>query len=189
MKETLIAVRATLFTLVLTGIAYPLVITAMALVAAPGRANGSLLRDGAGHAIGSELIAQAFARPGYLQPRPSAVNYDGAGSGGSNLGPSSKALRARADKDLERLRQENPGLEVPVELITTSGSGLDPHLSPGAALYQAPRIARARNVSEDRVVKVLENYVEGRDLGLLGEPRLNVLLVNLALDRQFGKLP
>jgi K+-transporting ATPase ATPase C chain len=186
MKETLIAVRATLFTFVLTGLAYPLAICAIAL-AAPGKANGSLVTDEAGRVVGSELIAQAFTKPGYLQPRPSAVGYDGAGSGGSNLGPSSKALRDRAGKELERLRHENPGLEVPPELVTTSASGLDPHLSPEAALYQAPRIAKARNVSEDRVRKVLENYLEGRDLGLLGEPRLNVLLVNLALDRQFGK--
>jgi K+-transporting ATPase ATPase C chain len=187
MKETLIAVRATLFTFVLTGLAYPLIMTAVALIA-PGRANGSLLKDEAGHVVGSELIAQAFAKPGYLQPRPSAVGYDGQGSGGSNLGPSSKALRERADKEAARLAQENPGLKVPPELIETSGSGLDPHLSPEAALYQAPRIAKARNVSEDRVRKVLENYLEGRDLGIFGEPRVNVLLVNLALDRQFGKL-
>jgi K+-transporting ATPase ATPase C chain len=187
MKETLIAVRATLFTFVVTGIAYPLAITAIALIA-PARANGSLVKDEAGRVVGSELIAQAFTKPGYLQPRPSAIGYDGAGSGGSNFGPSSKALRERADKEAARLRQENPGNDIPPELLTTSASGLDPHLSPEAALYQAARIAKARNVSEDRVRKVVENYVEGRDLGVLGEPRVNVLLVNLALDRQFGRL-
>lgn len=191
-KELVAAVRTTLVTLAVTGLAYPLLTTAVAAVLFPERAAGSLIREGSGDAIGSELIAQPFARPGYLQPRPSAAGekgYDAAGSGGSNLGPTSKALRERAEKDLRRLQEENPGAGlVPTELIAASASGLDPHLSPEAALWQAPRIARARNVDEARVRTVIEASVEGRDLFVLGEPRVNVLRVNRALDRHFGKM-
>ena len=191
-KELVAAVRTTLVTLAVTGLAYPLLTTAVAAVLFPERAAGSLIKDGSGDAIGSELIAQPFARPGYLQPRPSAAGekgYDAAGSGGSNLGPTSKALRERAEKDLRRLQKENPGAGlVPTELIAASASGLDPHLSPEAALWQAPRIARARNVDEARVRTVIEASVEGRDLFVLGEPRVNVLRVNRALDRHFGKM-
>jgi K+-transporting ATPase ATPase C chain len=127
-----------------------------------------------------------------LQPRPSAAGekgYDAAGSGGSNLGPTSKALRKRASDDLDRLLHDNPDAigPVPAELVAASASGLDPHLSPGAALWQVPRIARARGLSQGRVRSVIESHLEGRDLMLLGEPRVNVLLVNLALDRQFGR--
>jgi len=192
-RELVTAVRTTLVTLAVTGLAYPLLTTAVAAVLFPERAAGSLIADGAGDPIGSELIAQPFARPGYLQPRPSAAGekgYDAAGSSGSNLGPTSKALRERAEKELQRLQEENrnaPG-PVPAELITTSASGLDPHLSPEAALWQAPRIARARNVDEARVRTVIEANVEGRDLLVLGEPRVNVLRVNRALDRHFGKV-
>jgi K+-transporting ATPase ATPase C chain len=191
-KELVAAVRMTLFTLALTGLAYPLLTTAVAAVLFPERAAGSLLTDGSGDAIGSELIAQPFARPGYLQPRPSAAGekgYDGASSSGSNLGPTSKALRERAGKELRRLLEENPEAPgpVPTELITASASGLDPHLSPEAALWQAPRIARARNVDQARVRTVIAANVEGRDLLVLGEPRVNVLRVNRALDRHFGR--
>src|SRR6266853_3634597 len=187
----LIAIRATAVTLVLTGIIYPLVTTAVALTLFPSRARGSLVTDDSGRVLGSELIAQPFGKPGYLQPRPSAAGekgYDAAGSSGSNLGPTSKALRERAEKELQRLVQENPDANgpVPAELVTASASGLDPHLSPEAALWQAPRIAHARGVAPDRVRAVLEANVEGRDLLVLGEPRVNVLLVNLALDRLFG---
>ena len=144
--------------------------------------------------MGSELIAQAFTEPPYLQPRPSAAGekgYDAAASSGSNLGPTSRALRERAGKDLERLARENPVARgpVPAELVTASASGLDPHLSPAAALWQAPRIAASRHVSEARVRAVIESAIEGRDLRVLGEPRVNVLLVNLALDRHFGRPP
>ena len=171
------ALRAILWTLLLTGVAYPLLVTGLALLLFPDRARGSLVRDERGQVVGSELIAQEFTAPGYLWPRPSAVKYDGAGSGGSNLGPTSKALR-------ERLRGDGP-----LELRTTSASGLDPHLSPEAALWQAGRIAGARGVAVERVRAVIERNVEGRDLGVLGEPRVNVLLTNLALDRLFGKPP
>jgi K+-transporting ATPase ATPase C chain len=190
----LVAIRATLATLVLTGLIYPLVTTGVALMLFPGRARGSLVSDDAGRVVGSELIAQSFGKPGYLQPRPSAAGekgYDAAGSSGSNLGPTSKALHERAEKELQRLLQENPNVQgpVPAELVTASASGLDPHLSPAAALWQVPRIARSRNVDEYRVRTVIESNVEGRDLFVLGEPRVNVLTVNRALDRHFGQPP
>jgi K+-transporting ATPase ATPase C chain len=191
-RELLVALRATVVTLVLTGIAYPLAVTGAALLLFPHRARGSLVADEHGRVVGSELIAQPFAGVGYLQPRPSAAGergYDATASGGSNLGPTSKALHERVAKEIERLVSENPEADgpVPAELVTTSGSGLDPHLSPAAALWQAPRIARARAIDPARVRAVIETHVEGRDLGILGEPRVNVLLVNLALDRQFGR--
>ncbi len=190
MNDVIVALRATLVTLVLTGLAYPLLTTGVALAIFPERARGSIASDDAGRPVGSELIAQAFSGAAYLQPRPSAAGekgYDATSSGGSNLGPTSKALRERIDKERVRLEGENPGARpVPAELLTASGSGLDPHLSPAAALWQAPRIARARGIAEDRVRTVIEANLEGRDLFVLGEPRVNVLLLNLALDRHFG---
>jgi len=192
--ELLAALRTTLVTLIALGVAYPLATTAVAVALFPRQAEGSLVTDDSGTAVGSELIAQPFGKPGYLQPRPSAAGekgYDAAGSSGSNLGPTSKALRERAAKELRRLLEENPDAEgaVPAELVTASASGLDPHLSPAAALWQAPRIARSRAVNEARVRAVIEANVEGRDLLVLGEPRVNVLLVNRALDRHFGRPP
>ena len=191
-RELFISLRATLVTLLLTGIAYPLAVTGAALLLFPHRARGSLVADDRGRVVGSELIAQSFTVSGYLQPRPSAAGekgYDATSSGGSNLGPTSKALRERVTKDLRRLVAENPDAPgpVPAELVTASGSGLDPHLSPAAALWQVPRVARARNVDPARIRAVIEANVEGRDLVVVGEPRVNVLLVNLALDRQFGR--
>ena len=192
MKQTLvIAVRATAVTLVLTGVVYPLVITAIAQAAFPSQANGSLVRDDAGAVVGSSLIGQAFAGPAYVQPRPSAAGggYDAAASGGSNLGPTSKVLRDRVTAAVAQLRADNPAATgpVPAELVTTSGSGLDPHLSPASVAWQVRRIAAARNVSEERVRALAEEFTEERDLGLLGEPRVNVLLLNRALDRRFGR--
>ncbi|TMA27583.1 MAG: potassium-transporting ATPase subunit KdpC [Deltaproteobacteria bacterium] len=190
-RELLIALRATLVTLVLTGLAYPLFTAGVALILFPQRARGSLVTDEKGQVVGSELIAQLFTADAYLQPRPSAAGekgYDATSSGGSNLGPTSKALRERAQKERDRLQPQSTR-PVPPELLTTSASGLDPHLSPAAALWQAPRIARARGVAEARVRAVIESNVEGRDLLVLGEPRVNVLLVNLALDRLLGRPP
>ena len=190
-RETMVALRATAFTLVLTGLAYPLVTTGVALVLFPHRARGSLVSDEKGQVVGSELIAQAFTSDAYLQGRPSAAGekgYDATSSGGSNLGPTSKALRERAQKELQRLQAQSKE-PVPAELVTASASGLDPHLSPGAALWQAPRIAKARGVAEERVRAVIDGHTEGRDLLILGEPRVNVLLVNLALDRLLGRPP
>ena len=190
-NETITALRVTLVTLVLTGILYPLAMTGAAQALFPHAANGSLLRDERGAVVGSELIGQAFTHPAYLQGRPSAAGngYDATASGGSNLGPTSKKLRDRVTADVDRLRKENPGatLPVPDDLVTTSASGLDPDLSPEAALWQVPRIARARQVSPDRIRSLIESQVRGRDLGVFGEPRVNVLATNLALDQQFGK--
>jgi K+-transporting ATPase ATPase C chain len=150
------------------------------------------VKDERGAVVGSELIGQSFAAAGYFQPRPSAAGdkgFDATASGGSNFGPTSKKLRDRATADVARLLSEGgAGGPIPAELVTTSGSGLDPHLSPAAALWQVQRVAKARNVAPERVRAVVEAQVEGRDLGFLGEPRVNVLLLNLALDRQFGKL-
>ncbi|HTY16395.1 MAG TPA: potassium-transporting ATPase subunit KdpC [Myxococcota bacterium] len=188
------ALRVNLVTLVLTGLLYPAAMTGAIQLLAPARARGSLVADESGRVVGSELIAQPFTRPGYLWPRPSAAGndgYDPTSSGGSNLGPTSQKLHDRAAAEVERLRAANPDApgRVPAELVTTSASGLDPHLSPEAALWQASRVARARGVDVARVRAVIEREVEGRSFGFLGEPRVNVLLTNLALDRQFGRPP
>lgn len=187
-----VAIRATLVTLVLTGLVYPLVMTGLAQVLFPARSNGSLVTDARGRVVGSELIGQPFTRVEYVWPRPSAAGangYDAAASSGSNLGPTSQKLRDRIMAEIARLTDANPeaGGPIPSDLVTASASGLDPHLSPAAALWQAPRVARARNVDPERVRALIEANVEGRTLGLFGEPRVNVLLVNLALDRQFGR--
>jgi K+-transporting ATPase ATPase C chain len=192
MKTTvMIALRTTVVTLVLTGIVYPLVVTGLAQVLFPVRANGSLVTDERGRIVGSELIGQRFVDSAYFQPRPSAAGeqgYDATASSGSNLGPTSQKLRERVVRDMERLKGENAEAQgsIPVELITTSASGLDPHLSPAATLWQVPRVARARNIAPERIKAVVEEMEEKRTFGLFGEPRVNVLLLNLALDRQFG---
>jgi potassium-transporting ATPase KdpC subunit len=192
-RTVIIALRTTVVTMLLTGLLYPLAITGAAQLLLRDRADGSLVRDDRdpAHVVGSALIGQRFDDPGYLQGRPSAAGkqgYDATASSGSNLGPTSAALRERIDSDLARLIAENPDAPgpVPAELVAASGSGLDPHLSPDAARWQVPRIAAARSVQSDRVRTLVEAAVEGRDLGVLGEPRVNVLMVNLALDRQFG---
>lgn len=187
-----VALRACLVTLVLTGALYPLAVTGVAQLLFSQEAHGSLVTDERGLVVGSALIGQGFAQPGYFQSRPSAAGsgYDAAASSGSNLGPTSRKLRERAVAEAERLRQENPEAPgpVPAELVTTSASGLDPHLSPAAARWQARRVAKARGVAPERVLAMVEAHVEGRTLGVLGEPRVNVLALNLALDRQFGRL-
>ena len=192
MKTMVIALRTTIVTLFLTGLFYPFAMTGLAQVLFPWRANGSLVTDEKGQVIGSELIAQGFANPAYFQPRPSAAGekgYDATSSSGSNLGPTSKKLQDRINDDLKRLKSENPEAtgSVPAETVTASASGLDPHLSPEAMVWQVPRVAKARGISAERVKTVVDSNVEGRTFGILGEPRVNVLLVNLALDRQFGR--
>jgi K+-transporting ATPase ATPase C chain len=179
-----------------TGLAYPLAITGIAQIVFPHQAQGSMIEHD-GHVVGSALIGQTFAGDKYFHGRPSATTapdpndstktvaapYNAANSGGSNLGPSNKGLIDRVQGDLAKLKQENPAAPVPVDLVTTSASGLDPDISPEAALFQVPRIAKARNLPENRVRELVADQTEGRFLGLLGEPRVNVLLLNLALDR------
>ncbi len=190
-KEIMVALRASAVTLALTGIIYPLFMTGVAQALFSRAANGSLMQDEKGAVVGSALIGQVFTNGAYLQGRPSAAGtgYDATASGGSNLGPTSKKLRDRVLADVDRLRKENPEapLPIPAELVTTSASGLDPELSPEAAAWQVARIARARQIAPERIRAVIESKVEGRDLGIFGEPRVKVLAVNLALDEQFGR--
>ena len=192
LNAILIAFRTTIVTLVITGLAYPIVMTGLAQGLFSNRANGSLVRDESGQIVGSALIGQSFGHPSYFWPRPSAAGdkgYDPTASGGSNFGPTSQKLRDRITADLAHLTEANPDAPgpVPADLVTASASGLDPNLSPAGTLWQIPRVARARGVAADRVRQVVDAEIEGRDLGFLGEPRVNVLLLNLALDRRFGR--
>src|SRR5579872_5941775 len=185
----------------ITGLAYPLAMTGLAGVLFPHQAGGSLITGKDGTVIGSELIGQNFTSEKYFHGRPSATTapdpkdasktiaapYNAANSGASNLGPSNKALVDRVKGDIATLQKENPGKAVPIDLVTTSGSGLDPDISPEAALFQVPRVAKARNLPEDRLRQLVEDKTEGRWFGILGEPRVNVLQLNLAVDRLAAK--
>jgi K+-transporting ATPase ATPase C chain len=178
---------------ILFGIAYPLVITGISQVVFPRQANGSLIVSD-GKVIGSELIGQNFTRPEYFQPRPSAAGndgYDAASSSPSNLGPTNQKLIDRVKASIEEFRKENPDYTgpIPADLVTASASGLDPHLSPDSAMVQAARVAKARGASMDQISEVIAQFTEPPSLGLLGEPRVNVLKLNLALDERFPRRP
>ncbi len=185
MKQNLkIAILMTVVTTVLLGVIYPLVVTGLAQVLFRDKANGQLIVRN-GEIIGSRIIGQAFTTLGYLHSRPSAAGngYDAANSGGTNLGPTNHLLIDRVKSDVSRLQAENPGQPVPIDLVTTSASGLDPDITPAAAEFQVPRLARERGLSEDQVRQIIAQHTLGRQLGFLGEPRVNVLEVNLALDQ------
>jgi potassium-transporting ATPase KdpC subunit len=189
MRQTMIAIRITLLLAVLTGALYPALVTGLAKLLFPQRASGSFVPAN-GRTVGSSLIGQRFTRPGYFHGRPSAAGndgYDASASGGSNLGPTSRKLIDRVRDDARKFRAENPEFSgpLPADLLTASASGLDPHISPASAEAQVARVARARGVPADQVLRVVAEQTEPRQLGILGEPRVNVLLLNLALDRRF----
>ena len=179
------AVLMTVVTTVVLGVIYPLVVTAIAQALFPGKANGQLIERN-GTIIGSRLIGQGFSSPGYFRPRPSATStpYDAANSGGSQLGPTNKKLVDAVKANVEAARKENPDAPVPIELVTTSASGFDPHLSPAGAAFQVSRVARERGLPTTEVERLVNAHTEGRQLGFLGEPVVNVLELNLALDRE-----
>jgi K+-transporting ATPase ATPase C chain len=182
-KNLIIAMLMTVVTTLLLGVAYPLVVTGLAQAMFPAKANGQLIERG-GKIVGSRIIGQAFSSPGYFRSRPSAAGagYAAANSAGTNLGPTNKKLIDAVTAALDAARRENPSAPVPVDLVTSSASGLDPHISPAAALFQVPRVARERGMSEEDLRRLVDARTEGRQLGLFGEPVVNVLELNLALD-------
>ena len=185
MKNLLTAILLTIVTTILLGLVYPLTITGIAQLVFPDKANGQLIRKGDGTIIGSRIIGQPFTGPGYFHSRPSAAGaagYDAGNSGGSNLGPTSQKLIDQVKTRIADLQKENPGQPVPIDLVTTSASGLDPHISPAAAEFQIPRVARERGLSQNDMRAIVDQHTEGRAFGILGEPRVNVLELNLDLD-------
>jgi K+-transporting ATPase ATPase C chain len=183
-KHFVTAILMTVVTTVLLGIVYPFVVWGLAQVIFPKQANGSLITAN-GKVMGSHLLGQPFSSPGYFRSRPSAAGnagYDAGNSSGSNLGPTNKMLIDRMNADIQKAQAENPGVPVPMDLVTTSGSGLDPHISPEAAAFQVPRVSRERKMNEADVRALVEKHTEGRQLGFLGESRVNVLELNLDLD-------
>jgi len=185
-RNLIVAVLMTVVTTVLLGLVYPLVITGLAQVIFPDKANGQLIEQN-GKVVGSRIIGQAFSSPGYFRSRPSAAGtgYDAANSSGTNLGPTNKKLIDAVKAAVAEAQKENPGTPVPIDLVTSSASGLDPHISPAAAEFQVPRVARERRVSEAEVRRLVEASTAGRQLGFFGEPGVNVLELNLALDGQY----
>ena len=182
-RNLIVATLMTIVTTILLGVVYPLTVTAIAQVVFPDKANGQLIEHN-GQIVGSRIIGQGFTRPGYFHSRPSAAGtgYDAANSGGSNLGPTNKKLIDAVTANVEAARRENPSAPVPVDMVTTSASGFDPHITPANAEFQVPRVAHERGMSEADVHRLVEVHTEGRTFGLLGEPRVNVLELNLDLD-------
>jgi len=189
-QQLLPGLRITVFFTIFCGLVYPLAITGICQLAFPHQANGSLIPMN-GNLVGSELLAQGFSKPEYFQPRPSAAGngYDPTSSGGSNYGPTNKKLIDRVQAAVVQFRKDNPDYHgpIPADLLTASASGLDPHISPDSALAQIPRVAKARGVTPDQINTLVATLTEGPDLGILGEPRVNVLKLNLALDRKFPR--
>ncbi len=185
-KNLIISVLMTIATTILLGIIYPLVVTAIAQVIFPKKANGQLV-EATGKIIGSRIIGQAFSSPGYFHSRPSAGGngYDATASNGSQYGPTNQKLLDRVKSDVAAAQAENPGSPVPIDLVTASASGLDPEISPAAAVFQLPRVAKARGLSEAQLRQLITKHTEGRQWGFLGEPRVNVLELNLDVDKQF----
>ena len=188
MKNLITAILLTIVTTIMFGLIYPLVVTGLAQVTFPDKANGQLIRGADGNVIGSRIIGQPFVGSGYFRPRPSAAGaagYDAGASSGSNLGPTSQKLMDRIKSDFEKLQAENPGRPVPVDLVTASSSGLDPHISPAGAEFQVLRVARERGITEQQVRQVVAAHTQARQFEFLGEPRVNVLELNLDLDNRY----
>lgn len=185
-KQFTVAIGYTIVTTIIFGLIYPLLVTGLSQLLFPKQANGSLIVKN-GQVVGSELIGQSFSSDKYFHPRPSNAGngYDPLSSGGSNLGPTNQALVTRVAQDVAKLQQENPGVPIPADLVTSSGSGLDPHISPASAAFQVARVAKARGVSEEQIRRIVAEHTQGRQWGLFGEARVNVLELNLELDESF----